>query len=118
MTRTKITFSYEEICDFSQPTVITMEMPERSIDEMCEYFQRFLSAAGYVFENDERIRCVPTEARECPHPAAAGDILSFNVDGSPFVYDFGDGNNMNCFGGVSPYSGVRGGMAEDVIKPN
>lgn len=116
MTRTKFVFSYTETRDFEDPLEVTMEVPERSIDEMCEYFQRFLTAAGYLFEDNENIRCVPTETKESPYPTSAADLLTFNNDGTPFVYDFGDGNNMNCYGGVKPYSGVRGGMAEDIIK--
>lgn len=109
MTRTKITFSYTETSDFEEPLQVTMDVPERGIDEMCEYFQRFLSAAGYLFENDERIGCVSTEARKSPYPTSADDIISFTDWGAPPVYDFGDSNNMNCYG-------VRGGMAEDVIN--
>lgn len=78
--------------------MVTMEVPERSIDEMCDYFQRFMTAAGYLFENNEKIRCVSTEIKESRYPTSAGDILTFNDDGTPFVYDFGDGNNMHCSG--------------------
>ena len=89
MTRTKIVFSYSEICDFSQPTEITMEMPERSIDEMCEYFQRFLTACGYIFDEGEYIRPVKQE-KDSYYPGCGGDILTFNQDGTPFCYDFGE----------------------------
>jgi hypothetical protein len=112
MTSNKFVFTYTETHDFEEPVEVTIEVPERSIEEMCEYFQRFLTAAGYLFESDERIRCVPTETRKSPYPTSAADILTFNDNGSPFVYDFGDGNNMP----VSFYSGVRGGMADDIIK--
>ena len=118
MTQTKFVFSYTETRDFEEPLEITMEVPERSIDEMCEYFQRFLAAAGYLFENNESIRCVadkiklPDEDGPREYPGCAGDILTFNDDGSPYVYDFGDGNNMPVYF----HSGVRGGMAEDIIK--
>jgi len=111
---------------------VFMSVPELSIEEMCEYFQRFLSAAGYVFDEGEHIKPVKDEA---DYPGCADDILSFNVNGKPLIYDsdtqtqdpwdFGDYNNIPCdfgdnnisfFGGVSPYSGVRGGMGEDIIK--
>lgn len=112
MTQTKFVFSYTETRDFEEPLEITMEVPERSIDEMCEYFQRFLTAAGYLFENNEKIRCSADKAEGSGYSGCGGDVLSFNTDGSPFVYDFGDGNNMNCFGGTMLY----GATGNDTIK--
>lgn len=106
MPQTKFVFSYTETRDFEEPLEVTVEVPERSIDEMCEYFQRFLTACGYVFENNEKIRCVTDKAQEPGYSGCSGDILTFNSAGSPFVYDFGDGNNMNCFGGTRLYGGA------------
>jgi hypothetical protein len=111
MTRTKFVFSYTETRDFEEPVEVTMEVPERSVDEMCEFFQRFLTAAGYLFENDERIRCVPTETRKSPYPSSAADILTFNDDGSPFVYDFGDDHFNFAAGPVHLY----GAAGKDTI---
>lgn len=91
---------------------MTVTVPERSIDEMCEYFQRFLSACGYLFENNEKIRCVPDKIEEPDYSGCGADIITFNGDGSPFVYDFGDGNNMNCFGGTMLY----GATGNDTIS--
>lgn len=112
MTKTKFVFSYTELRDFDEPLEVTMEVPERGIDEMCEYFQRFLSAAGYFFENNERIRCVPTEARKSPYPVSADDIISFTDWGAPPICDFGDGNNINCFGGTR----MHGATGNDTIS--
>ena len=58
MAKTKIQFQYSEIRSFEEPLTISMEVPERSIEEMCEYFQRFLSACGYIFEEGENIQPV------------------------------------------------------------
>ena len=106
----KITFSYIETHDFQEDLEITMEVAERTIDEMCEYFQRFLSAAGYLFEEGHTIRCVPPGKTETDLPGCGGDVLTFNHDGSYVCYDFGD-NNPVYFG-----SGVQGGMANDIIS--
>lgn len=111
MTKSKFVFSYTEIRDFEEPLEVTMEVPERSIDEMCEYFQRFLTAAGYLFENDETIRCVPTEARKCPYPTSVDDTISFNNCGTPFVYEFGYDTDHSPWNG-----GLRGGMVDDIIR--
>jgi hypothetical protein len=48
------TFTYTDPNDVE----VSMCVSERSIDEMCEYFQRFLSACGYIFEEGENIRPV------------------------------------------------------------
>lgn len=77
-----ITFTYIDANDVE----VSMSVPERSIDEMCEYFQRFLVASGYVFDEGEHIKPVKEEAG---YSGCAGDILTFNDDGSPFVYNFG-----------------------------
>jgi hypothetical protein len=90
MTRTKFVFSYTETRDFEETVEVIMEVPERSIDQMCEFFQRFLTATGYIFENDERIEAV----HKAQYPAAGGDVLTFNDDGSPYCYDFGDDFNF------------------------
>jgi hypothetical protein len=86
MARTKIVFSYTETYDFQEPLEVTMEVPERTVDEMCEYFQRFLSACGYIFDEGEQIKSVKPEKEH--YPVCGGDILTFNDDGTPFVYDF------------------------------
>ena len=82
-------FNYVEKQDFGYPTEITMVMPERSIDEMCEYFQRFLTACGYIFDEGEHIQPVKRK-EESYYPGCGGDILTFNDDGTPFCYDFGE----------------------------
>jgi hypothetical protein len=101
-----LTFTYIDPNDVE----ISMSIPERDLDEMCEYFQRFLHAAGYIFEEGEHIKPVKKEPEESYYPGCGGDILTFNDDGTPFCYDFGD-NNPVVIG-----SGIRGGMAEDIIK--
>ena len=125
MTQTKFVFSYTETRDFEEPLEITMEVPERSIDEMCEYFQRFLAAAGYLFENNESIRCVadkiklPNEDDLRGYTGCAGDELTFS-NGKPLIYDFDSQTQVPWdFGGDTQIPcdfGVRGGMAEDIIK--
>ena len=90
---------------------ITMSVPERPLDEMCEYLERFLRASGYYFEDGERIRWVKPEKDESDYPGCMGDTLTFNDDGTPYCYDFGGGPVP-----IGVYSGVRGGMADDIIK--
>jgi hypothetical protein len=108
--KTKIIFSYTETQDFENPLEIVMEVPERSIDEMCEYFQRFLTACGYIFDEGEHIQSVKKKV-ENYYPGCGGDILTFNDDGSPYCYDFGD-NNSPYFGGSMLY----GAAGNDTIK--
>lgn len=98
-------FNYVEKKDFGYPTEISMSCPERTIDEMCEYFQRFLSACGYVFDEGEHIKPVKNSNNTLafdygtPQPISADD------------YFFG-GDDHIAFTG----SGVRGGMASDIIS--
>jgi hypothetical protein len=112
MTRTKFVFSYTELSDFSHPTEITMEMPERVIDEMCEYFQRFLTAAGYIFDEGETIRCVPRKINTPDYQGRLNDIL-FNTSDGFYPYTSSDPKDHIP---VDFNSGVRGGMADDIIK--
>jgi hypothetical protein len=111
--KNQITFSYVESHDFENPLEITMEVPERSIDEMCQYFQRFLTAAGYIFDEGEYIQSVKKKKDEADYPGCGGDILTFNDDGTPFCYDFGDGSPTP----LAFTTGIRGGMAKDILKP-
>jgi hypothetical protein len=99
-------FNYIKKQDFGYPTEISMTVPERSIDEMCEYFQRFLLACGYIFDEGERIQSVKKKGEDS-YLGCAGDILTFNDNGSAYCYDFGD-NSPVFFG-----SGLKGGMGED-----
>ena len=101
MTQTKFIFSYTETRDFEEALEVTMEVPERTIEEMCEYFQRFLAAAGYVFDEGEHIKPVKKE------------VLTFNTRYNEALYDFGGDTALPDFW-VS--SGVRGGMGEDIIS--
>ena len=89
---------------------VCMSVPERPLDEMCEYLERFLRASGYHFEDGERLGIVKAEKNDECYPSFTGDTLTFNDDSIPFCYDFGD-NNRFVLGG-----GVRGGMADDIIK--
>lgn len=107
MTQTNFVFSYTEKSDFKAPLEISMTFPERSIDEMCEFFQRFLLSTGYLFENNEAIGIVKRTVVNDTAP----DVITFNDNGTPFVYDFGDD--------YSPYfvgSHVRGGCGDDIIS--
>jgi hypothetical protein len=103
----KITFSYIETHDFQEDLEISMEVPERTIDEMCEYFQRFLLAAGYIFEDGHTIRCVPP---------AEDNALEF-----PSAYYFGDtvingsyGTDTISFHAAAPVT-LYGGGGTDTI---
>jgi hypothetical protein len=89
------TFTYTDPNDVE----VSMCVPERSIDEMCEYFQRFLSACGYIFDEGEHIRIVPDKSKN-------DDVLTFDR----YCGDFGDDNYI--FVG----SGLQGGMGEDHIQ--
>lgn len=77
---------------------VTVEVPERGLDEMCEYFERFLVACGYVLDRDQHIRAVVDKPEE---------TLSFNFNN--YCADFGDDN-------IYVGSGVLGGMGEDHIQ--
>ena len=78
---------------------VCMSVPERPLDEMCEYLERFLRASGYHFEDGERIGLIKAEKDEDYYPGCMGDTLTFNDDGTPFCYDFGSGNNNPFYGG-------------------
>jgi hypothetical protein len=110
MTQTKFVFSYTETRDFEEALEVTMEVPERSIDEMCEYFQRFLIATGYLFDEGEHIK--PVKKEVVHPPGCGGDVITFNTDGTPHVYDFGGDTTLPDFwaGG-----GMKGGAGNDFI---
>jgi len=107
MTQTNFVFSYTEKRDFEAPLEISMTFPERSIDEMCEFFQRFLLSTGYLFENNESIGIVK---RNVVSDAAPG-LITFNNDSPSFAYDFGDDYSHYFVG-----SHVRGGCSDDTIS--
>ena len=52
-----------------------MDVPERSLSEMCEYFQRFLQASGYFFDEGESVGIVRKEKEEEEKP-----LLSYKGD--------------------------------------
>jgi hypothetical protein len=56
---------------------VEMRVPDNSmnVDEVLDYIQRFLVAAGYVFDDGERIKAVKSKA----DPGCSGDILTFNA---------------------------------------
>jgi hypothetical protein len=112
MTHTKFVFSYTETRDFEESVEVIMEVPERSIDEMCEFFQRFLTATGYLFEEGEHIYLTKKEKEEAkPHFKVEGDTLIFPQN---YISNRADDTmlNTNFYTG----SGVRGGMSEDIIS--
>lgn len=109
MTQTKFVFSYTETRDFEEALEVTMEVPERSINEMCEYFQRFLAAAGYIFEEGETIGSVHRSSES--GYGCGGDVLTFKNDGTPFVYDFG-----NSYTPYTASSVIYGGESADTIS--
>lgn len=88
-------FTYTDLNDVE----ITMNVPERDINEMCEYFQRFLLACGYVLEDTENIKVVKEEK----------DMNKYTSHGNYDPWIFYEDNAISC-------SGVRGGMAEDLIN--
>jgi hypothetical protein len=90
------TFTYTQQPGLASQNKVTMEFSERSSDEMCEYFQRFLTACGYYFEDGEQIQVVKKEK----------EIFS----GFPTSYDFGDDQFSFC--AAAP---VVGGFGEDII---
>jgi hypothetical protein len=112
MTRSKFVFTYTETHEFESSVKVIMEVPERSIDEMCEYFQQFLTAAGYILDEGDYICLMKKEKEEAkPHFKVEGDTLIV-----PQSYNSSRANdtmlNVNSYTG----SGVRGGMADDIIK--
>jgi hypothetical protein len=112
MTQTNIAFVYTEKQDFEHPLEITMEVPIRDLSEMCEYFQRFLIAAGYIFDEGETIRCVPRKINTPDYQGRLNDIL-FNTSDGFYPYTSSDPKDHIP---VDFNSGVRGGMADDIIK--
>lgn len=111
MTQSKITFTYTETLPFQEPLSITMSAPERSLSEMCEYFQRFLFAAGYVFQENERIDVVRSEVKEPSNPIIS-EVENFQECNFPAFVNSPFGDDHIVFTG----SGVCGGMSEDFIN--
>jgi hypothetical protein len=72
----KFVLNYIEAPDFGEPTEITMELPIRDTHEMCEYFQRFLLACGYVFDEGEEIQVVQKE-KERPSSVFGNEFLGY-----------------------------------------
>ena len=59
---------------------VEMRVPDNSmtVNEVLDYIQRFLVAAGYVFDEGERIQSVKSKA-DPGDPGCSGDILTFNA---------------------------------------
>jgi hypothetical protein len=117
MTRSKFVFTYTETHEFESSVKVIMEVPERSIGEMCEYFQQFLTAAGYILDEGDYICLMKEEKEEEAKPL-------FKVEGDTLIvpqsYNSSRANDtmLNVNTTSNPYraSGVRGGMADDIIK--
>jgi len=99
MTTCNYVFQYTEVPDFGQPTEFSMDTPIRNIDEMCEYFQRFLMGTGMVFEEGERIGVIKPQSKKLHE-----------------VMDFGDYNSSFLDGPLYGGSHVRGGYSNDIIN--
>ena len=99
MTKTNFVFSYAEQREFEAPLELSMEFPERSIDEMCEYFQRFLMSAGMIFEEGERIGVIK------PQQKKTDDIVDFGGYAASYL----DDTSYN-------FSNLRGGFGNDIIN--
>ena len=95
------TFTYIDPNDVE----VSMCVPERSIDEMCDYFQRFLSACGYIFDEGEHIKPVKNTNNTLAFDCRAIQSIS------PDDYFFGGADHVAFTGG-----GIRGGMAPDIIS--
>ena len=65
---------------------VCMSVPERPLDEMCDYLERFLRASGYHFEDGERLGIVKAEKNDECYPSFTDDTLTFND--SPFYGGF------------------------------
>jgi hypothetical protein len=59
---------------------VEMRVPDNSmtVNEVLDYIQRFLIAAGYVFDEGERIQLVKSET-DAGYSGFSGDILTFNA---------------------------------------
>jgi hypothetical protein len=80
---------------------VEMRVPDNSmnVDEVLDYFERFLIAAGYHFDKGDHIRFISD------YTPAEPETISFNYG----AYDFGDNSPVFCG------SGVVGGMGQDTI---
>lgn len=119
------TFIYEKK---DEPSV-EMRFGELDPNEILEVFQRFLIAAGYVFDEGETIDFVKREPEQW---VKFSEILK--IDGAPGApppakittyggHDFWDEDGFSLTGNparendhIFVASGVRGGMAEDILK--
>lgn len=99
MTSCNYVFHYTEVPDFGQPTEFYLDTPIRNIDEMCEYFQKFLMGTGMVFEEGERIGVIK------PQPKKTNDTIYFDDSYSSILDGF-------VYGG----SHVRSGYGDDIIN--
>lgn len=56
------TFSYDN-CDINvvEPSVKMTVRSEPDVDQLLEFFQRFLVASGHIFDEDERLEVVKKE---------------------------------------------------------
>jgi hypothetical protein len=91
---------------------VEMRVPDDNMtpDEVLSAFQRFMVAAGYLFDEGETIQYVKKKD-ENDYPGCGGDILTFNDNGSPYCYDFGDNSPVSFVG-----SGVMGAHGDDIIS--
>ena len=104
---------------------VEMRIPDDDMtpDDVLKHFQRFLHASGYIFDDGKTIQYVQTKK---PVFTANSDTLSINT---PDQYDFWDDDGFSIAGNPcsnffypsqSPDtivigSGLRGGMAEDIV---
>jgi hypothetical protein len=116
-----ITFSYTASYGVSEADVEMKIDNDTPPNEILAYFQRFMVAAGYVFDEGETIKFVNdrTPIFNFPESFKIGED-SLNVKNEN-QYDFWDDDGFSLVGNPYPCpsaftgSGVRGGMSEDII---
>lgn len=68
-------FNYTQQAGLTSQSKVSMEFGERSADEMCEYFQRFLTACGYYFDEGEQVQVV--KKKEEPASIFGNEFLGY-----------------------------------------
>jgi hypothetical protein len=88
-----------------EPEVQMAISAEADLDQMCDFFESFLRASGYVLKGEVRI---------VEDTVSANDFVPFEFGGDSLIYG-GSGTDTISFGGGQPVPYV-GSLGQDVIS--